>query len=58
LISRPTNPDAYRFHSVAIKEPKFEIDGVFLPSETEGAGVVYFYEVEFQKDVRIEVVGY
>nr|WP_246564332.1 Rpn family recombination-promoting nuclease/putative transposase [Leptothoe spongobia] len=28
-------PDAatYRFDSVAVKEPKFEIDGVFLPPE-------------------------
>lgn len=45
LTNLPTNPDPYRFDSVAVKEPKFEIDGVFLPLETEGAGVVYFYEV-------------
>jgi predicted transposase YdaD len=29
----PDNPEAYRFNSVAVKEPKFEIDGVFLPPE-------------------------
>ncbi len=37
----------YRFDSVSVKEPKFEIDGVFLPPET---GIVYFCEVQFQKD--------
>ncbi|MBD2625524.1 Rpn family recombination-promoting nuclease/putative transposase [Trichormus variabilis] len=50
LTNPPTNADGYRFDSVAVKEPKFEIDGVFLPPETEGAGVVYFCEVQFQKD--------
>ncbi|WP_016953194.1 Rpn family recombination-promoting nuclease/putative transposase [Anabaena sp. PCC 7108] len=50
LTNPPTNADAYRFDSVAVKEPKFEIDGVFLPPETEGVGVVYFCEVQFQKD--------
>jgi predicted transposase/invertase (TIGR01784 family) len=50
LTNTPTNAQAYRFDSVAIKEPKFEIDGVFLPPENEGAGVVYFCEVQFQKD--------
>ncbi len=33
------------FDSLAVQEPKFEIDGVLLPPEMEGAGVVYFYEV-------------
>lgn len=50
LTNPPTNADAYRFDSVAVKEPKFEIDGVFLPPESEGTGVVYFCEVQFQKD--------
>ena len=53
LTNPPTNADAYRFDSVAVKEPKFEIDGVFLPPETEGAGVVYFCEVQFQKDEQL-----
>ncbi|WP_322742530.1 DUF2887 domain-containing protein [Gloeocapsopsis crepidinum] len=39
--NRPDNAAEYRFDSVAVKEPKFEIDGVFLPPETE-PGVVYF----------------
>jgi predicted transposase/invertase (TIGR01784 family) len=51
LPSLPTNADGYRFDSVAVKEPKFEIDGVFLPSESDG--VVYFCEVQFQKDEQL-----
>jgi predicted transposase/invertase (TIGR01784 family) len=50
LADPPVNAESYRFDSVAVKEAKFEIDGVFLPPETEGAGVVYFCEVQFQKD--------
>lgn len=49
LGDRPSNADDYRFDSVAVKEPKFEIDGVFLPPEPE-PGTVYFCEVQFQKD--------
>ena len=45
----PTNPDLYRFDSVAVKEPKFEIDGVFLPPE-DTLGPVYFCEVQMQPD--------
>lgn len=46
--NRPNNAAEYRFDSVAVKEPKFEIDGVFLPPFEPG--VVYFCEVQFQKD--------
>ncbi|MBW4630947.1 MAG: Rpn family recombination-promoting nuclease/putative transposase [Iphinoe sp. HA4291-MV1] len=53
LTNPPANAQAYRFDSVAVKEPKFEIDGVFLPPEDEGAGVVYFCEVQFQKDEQL-----
>ncbi|MFN6470992.1 MAG: Rpn family recombination-promoting nuclease/putative transposase [Nostoc sp. SerVER01] len=53
LTDRPINAENYRFDSVAVKEPKFEIDGVFLPPENEGAGVVYFCEVQFQKDEQL-----
>jgi len=49
LSEPPANAQAYRFDSVAVKEPKFEIDGVFLPPEGE-VGTVYFCEVQFQKD--------
>jgi predicted transposase/invertase (TIGR01784 family) len=53
LTNPPINADAYRFDSVAVKEPKFEIDGVFLPPENAGAGIVYFCEVQFQKDEQL-----
>jgi predicted transposase/invertase (TIGR01784 family) len=43
----------YSFDSVAIKEPKFEIDGVFLPPDSGDARVVYFCEVQFQKDEQL-----
>lgn len=42
LTNPPENAEEYRFDSVAVKEPKFEIDGVFLPPESENPGVVYF----------------
>ena len=51
LPSPPQNADAYRFDSVAVKEPKFEIDGVFIPSQPDG--IVYFCEVQFQKDEQL-----
>ncbi|MHC5934154.1 Rpn family recombination-promoting nuclease/putative transposase [Nostoc sp.] len=53
VANPPSNADSYRFDSVAVKEPKFEIDGVFLPPESDGAGVVYFCEVQFQKDEQL-----
>ena len=53
LESPPSNASEYRFDSLGVKEPKFEIDGVFLPPETESPGVVYFVEVQFQKDERL-----
>jgi len=49
LKESPLNAEQYRFDSVAVKEPKFEIDGVFLPPDAE-PGVVYFCEVQFQRD--------
>ncbi|MEH2378048.1 MAG: Rpn family recombination-promoting nuclease/putative transposase [Nostoc sp.] len=53
LTNPPANAGEYRFDSVAVKEPKFEIDGVFLPPESENPGVVYFCEIQFQKDERL-----
>lgn len=53
LENPPVNADSYRFDSVAVKEPRFEIDGVFLPPESESPGVVFFCEVQFQKDERL-----
>jgi predicted transposase/invertase (TIGR01784 family) len=51
LGTPPPNATTYRFDSVAVKEPKFEIDGVFLPNERPG--IVYFCEVQFQKDEQL-----
>ncbi|QLE55099.1 Rpn family recombination-promoting nuclease/putative transposase [Nostoc sp. TCL26-01] len=53
LTNPPTNAYEYKFDSVAVKEPKFEIDGVFLPPETGNPGTVYFCEVQFYKDERL-----
>jgi predicted transposase/invertase (TIGR01784 family) len=50
LKNPPKNAEKYRFDSVAVKEPRFEIDGVFLPPENEAPAPVYFCEVQFQKD--------
>lgn len=50
LPDAPENADRYRFDSVAVKEPKFEIDGVFLPPKSDNPGIVYFCEVQFQQD--------
>jgi predicted transposase/invertase (TIGR01784 family) len=49
----PDSASQYRFESVAVKEPKFEIDGVFLPPPSVIPGVVYFCEVQFQKDEKL-----
>ena len=49
LPESPLNAQQYRFDSVAVKEPKFEIDGVFLQPDAY-PGVVYFCEVQFQRD--------
>ncbi len=53
LTNPPINANDYRFDSVAVKEPKFEIDGVFLPPKNAEPGVVYFCEVQFQKDQKL-----
>ncbi len=53
LTNPPDNASEYKFDSVAVKEPKFEIDGVFLPPENQSPGAVYFCEVQFQKDERL-----
>ncbi|WP_448562382.1 Rpn family recombination-promoting nuclease/putative transposase [Trichothermofontia sp.] len=52
LPDPPANAAHYRFASVAVKEPRFEIDGVFLPPEGDRPGLVAFCEVQFQRDNR------
>ncbi|MEM9945097.1 MAG: Rpn family recombination-promoting nuclease/putative transposase [Cyanobacteria bacterium P01_D01_bin.36] len=49
LPNSPENASRYRFDSVAVKEPRFEIDGVLLPPE-DTVGPVFFIEVQFQPD--------
>ena len=46
----PTEAQRYRFESVEIKEPNFRIDGVFLPPEDASPKVIFFAEIQFQKD--------
>ena len=53
VTNPPENASEYTFDSVAVKETKFEIDGVFVPPENESPGVVYFVEVQFQKDEKL-----
>lgn len=53
LETSPSNAIGYRFDSVAVKEPTFEIDGVFLPPDADAPGIIYFCEVQFQKDERL-----
>jgi predicted transposase/invertase (TIGR01784 family) len=53
LEKAPASAAGYRFESVAVKEPTFMIDGVFLPPEGESPGVVFFAEVQMQKDKRL-----
>ena len=53
LENPPEDASKYRFDSVAVKEPRFEIDGVFLPPENNNSGTVYFCEVQFQKDDKL-----
>lgn len=51
LIEQPlTGARNYSFESVEIKEPSFRIDGVFLPLESASPKIVFFAEVQFQKD--------
>jgi predicted transposase/invertase (TIGR01784 family) len=53
LAEIPAAASDYRFESVAVKEPTFTIDGVFLPPTSEPPGVVFFAEVQMQKDDRL-----
>ncbi len=46
LKTQTPNAEDCIFDCVVVKEPKFEIDGVFLPPETEKPGTVYFCEVQ------------
>ncbi|MEL6470005.1 MAG: Rpn family recombination-promoting nuclease/putative transposase [Cyanobacteria bacterium J06623_4] len=49
IPSPPDNAAAYCFDSVSVKEPRYEIDGVFVPPE-DGTGTIFFCEVQMQRD--------
>jgi predicted transposase/invertase (TIGR01784 family) len=53
LETSPSNASDYRFDSVAVKEPRFEIDGVFLPPDSDPPDIVYFAEIQMQKDEQL-----
>jgi predicted transposase/invertase (TIGR01784 family) len=53
LENPPELSQQYRFESVAVKEPRFEIDGVFIPPQSETPGTVFFAEVQMQKDEQL-----
>ena len=46
----PEQAQNYRFESVEVKETAFRIDGVFLPPEGATPRIIFFAEVQFQKD--------
>jgi predicted transposase/invertase (TIGR01784 family) len=46
----PSQAQNYRFESVEVKETAFRIDGVFLPTEGATPRIIFFAEVQFQKD--------
>ncbi|ALF52529.1 hypothetical protein ACX27_06205 [Nostoc piscinale CENA21] len=48
--NRPVQAQNYRFESVEVKETTFRIDGVFLPPEDATPKIIFFAEVQFQKD--------
>jgi len=47
---RPEQAQNYRFESVEVKETAFRIDGIFLPPEGATPRIIFFAEVQFQKD--------
>jgi predicted transposase/invertase (TIGR01784 family) len=49
----PPEADSYQFESVEVKETAFRIDGVFLPPANAVSQVVFFAEVQFQKDENL-----
>ncbi len=49
----PVDSANYRFESVEVKESSFRIDGVFLPPEDATPKVIFFAEVQFQRDETI-----
>lgn len=57
LDTPPANAQDYRFDSVAVKEPRFEINGVFLLPEAAMPGGGYFYFSTFIATAIASVIG-
>lgn len=54
LINRQSSEsNAYEFSSVELKQTAFRIDGVFLPVPNVRQRLIYFLEVQFQKDSEL-----
>jgi predicted transposase/invertase (TIGR01784 family) len=50
LNTPPADAANYQFDTIGVKETRFEMDGVFLPSETAPPGTIFFCKVQFQRD--------
>ena len=50
LTDPPPASTRYRFDSITVKETELRIEGVFLPPDNANLRIVYFAEVQFQKD--------
>jgi predicted transposase/invertase (TIGR01784 family) len=49
----PAQAQGYVFRSVELKQTAFRIDGVFLPPQDVPNPIIYFVEVQFQKDEQL-----
>ncbi len=51
LIGQPSElAQNYEFKSVEIKELSFTFDGIFIPNDNNPSNLIYFVEVQFQRD--------
>lgn len=50
LDDPPAQANDYRFESIEVKETAFRIDGVFLPPPETRPRIIFFAEVQCQKD--------
>jgi predicted transposase/invertase (TIGR01784 family) len=48
----PENGASYQFVSLEVKEKAFRFDGIFLPPENEPDWLIWFTEVQFQKNLK------
>lgn len=48
--TEPDNAENYQFISVTVKETAFELDGILLSAAGPEPSIIYFLEVQFQRD--------